>query len=160
MPLPAVGVTDQHSLLQMFLDGPKDKGCLFLECPNLAQGREFGADPAWPLPEKWAYLKGRRFGELLAAESIGTLGALAAQNLPLLRLSLTRTDEYAAGSMLALLELTTLFTGWLLGINPLDQPAVEYGKRLANARLGASGYERENGDLAGYFAQADERQVF
>jgi glucose-6-phosphate isomerase len=160
MPLPAVGVTDQHSLLQMFLGGPKDKGCLFLECPNLALGREFGADPADPLPEKWAYLKGRRFGELLAAESIGTLGAMAARDLPLLRLSVGRADEHAAGSMLALLELATLFTGWLLGIDPLDQPAVEYGKRLANARLGAPGYERENEALSRYFAQPDERQAF
>jgi glucose-6-phosphate isomerase len=58
------------------------------------------------------------------------------------------------------LELATLFTGWLLDINPLDQPAVEYGKRLANARLGAPGYDRENGALASYFAQPDERQAF
>jgi glucose-6-phosphate isomerase len=160
MPLPAVGVTDQHSLLQMFLDGPRDKGCLFLECPNLAAGREFGTDPVNPLPAKWAYLKGRHFGDLLAAESIGTLGAMAARNLPLLRLSVGRADEHAAGSMLALLELATLFTGWLLGINPLDQPAVEYGKRLANARLGASGYDEENAALTRYFAQTDERQAF
>ncbi|MDR1242520.1 MAG: glucose-6-phosphate isomerase [Deltaproteobacteria bacterium] len=160
MPLPAVGVTDQHSLLQMFLDGPKDKGCLFLECPDLPKGEKFGADSANPLPDKWAYLKGQHFGDLLTAEAIGTLGAMAARDIPLVRMGMGKTDERAAGSMIALLELATLFTGWQLDINPLDQPAVEYGKRLANARLGAPGYAEEKEALARYFAQPDEPQAF
>lgn len=150
MPLPAVGVTDQHSLLQMFLDGPKDKGCLFLECPNLPLGRKFGVGDSIPLPEKWSYLRGRHFGDLLAAEAVGTLGAMAAQQIPLVRLSMHQADEEAAGSLIALLELTTLFTGWLLEIDPLDQPAVEYGKRLANARLGAPGLDEESRALGAF----------
>ena len=160
MPIRAVGVTDQHSTLQMFLDGPKDKGCLFLESPGLPKGRKFGAGDAIPMPEKWSYLKGQHFGDLLAAEAVGTLGAMAAQNLPLTRLSMGRTDERAAGSLIALLELATLFTGWLLEIDPLDQPAVEYGKRLANARLGAPGYAAEEKALNDYFAAPDEIQKF
>ncbi|MDR2892787.1 MAG: glucose-6-phosphate isomerase [Deltaproteobacteria bacterium] len=160
MPLPAVGVTDQHSLLQMFLDGPKDKGCLFLESGGLPLGRAFGMDAVNPLPKQWAYLMGQRFGHLLAAEGVGTLGAMAAQQVPLVRLNMEKTDEAAAGSLIALLEMATVFTGWLLGIDPLDQPAVEYGKRLANARLGAPGYAEEQAALDKYFALPDEEQVF
>ena len=50
--------------------------------------------------------------------------------------------------------------GWLMGINPLDQPAVELGKRLANTRLGASGYPREAADLAEFLAVAQEPESF
>lgn len=150
MPLPAAGVTDQHSLLQMFLDGPRDKGCLFLEGLNLPRGPRFGQG----LPDQWKHLRGKSFGDVLDAETIGTLGAFAAGNIPLTRISLGAQDERSAGALMALLELTTFFTGSLLEINPLDQPAVEYGKRLANARLGASGYAREERDLKAYFASS------
>ena len=160
MPLAATGVTDQHSTLQMYLDGPADKGCLFLGSESLYKGGEFGRDALNPLPEKWSYLKGRRFGDLLAAEAVGTLGAMAAQNIPLVRLNMGETGERAAGSLMALMELTTLFTGWQLEIDPLDQPAVEYGKRLANARLGAKGYPEEERALKNYFDAPDEQQVF
>ena len=47
-----------------------------------------------------------------------------------------------------------------MGINPLDQPAVELGKRLANTRLGASGYPREAADLAEFLAVAQEPESF
>ena len=156
MPLPAVGVTDQHSLQQMFLDGPRDKGCLFLTCPGLPQGRPFPAD----LPDKWAFLKGRRFGELLDAEGLGTRMALAKQGTPLVELRMGSTGEAAAGRLMGLLELATLFTGWLMNINPLDQPAVELGKRLANARLGAPGYPAEEADLAAFLGRAEQSQEF
>jgi len=44
----------------------------------------------------------------------------------------------------------TILTGWLMDINPIDQPAVELGKRLANARLGAPGLDAESRDLAAF----------
>lgn len=156
MPLPATGVTDQHSLQQMFLDGPKDKGCLFLEGRNLPRGPQFSAST----PAKWDYLRGQHFGDVLAAETIGTLGAFAANDVPLVRLNMSAPTEHNAGRLMALLELATMFTGWLLDIDPLDQPAVEYGKRLANARLGAAGYEQEEKDLQAYFDAPDQTGEF
>ncbi len=156
MPLPAVGVTDQHSTQQMFLDGPRDKGCLFLTCPALAQGRSFGPD----LPDHWSWLRGRRFGELLQAEALGTRMALTQCATPLVELRMDSPGEASAGGLIALLELTTLFCGWLLDINPLDQPAVELGKRLANARLGAGGYSKESALLAEFLAARENLQSF
>jgi len=145
-PIPAVGVTDQHSVNQMFLDGPRNKACLFVE---RGQGP---AGPAFPegLPENFDYLRGKRFGELLPAEALGTRMALCANAVPLLRLGLGADDPRAAGKMMALLGAATLLTGWLMGINPVDQPAVELGKRLAKARLGAAGLEKEKADLAAF----------
>jgi glucose-6-phosphate isomerase len=156
MPVPAVGVTDQHSVNQMFLDGPRDKGCLFLYSSALDKGPVFGND----LPEVWSYLKGRPFGDLLEAEGLGTQMALAENNVPLVGISMGSTDETAAGTLMGLLELTTILTGWLLDINPIDQLAVELGKRLANARLGAAGYPVETAALEGFLARNGDMDVF
>ncbi len=146
MPLPSVGVTDQHSVNQMYLDGPRNKACLFLTCSNLEQGAQFPD----ALPDNFAFLKGRRFGELLQAEALGTRMALTRTGVPLVALDAPKAGLYDAGKLIMLLELTTLLTGWLLDINPLDQPAVELGKRLANARLGAQGYVEEKADLKAF----------
>ena len=143
MPIPAVGVTDQHSMLQMFLDGPKDKACLFLSAPNLPAGPRLQG----PLPEKWAYLQGQPFGNLLQAEATGTRMAMTEQQIPLVHLCMQNTDEESLGRLMGLLMAATILAGYMLDINPLDQPAVELGKRLANARLGATGYEQESASL-------------
>lgn len=156
MPVPATGVTDQHSVNQMFLDGQPDKGCLFITSKKQASGRTFGQD----LPEKWSWLRGKAFGSLLEAESVGTRMALCKSDVPLLHIEMEDTGPYSAGAMMMLLEEATVFTGWLMGINPLDQPAVELGKRLANARLGASGYVQEEADLAAFFNVPRQEQTF
>ncbi len=155
-PVPAIGVTDQHSVNQMFLDGQRDKGCIFLTNARPPQGRSFGQD----LPEKWAWLRGKPFGSLLEAEGLGTRMALCKNNVPLVHVEMGDIGPRAAGSLMLLLEAATVFTGWLMGIDPLDQPAVELGKRLANARLGAPGYAAEEADLAAYLATPPQRQGF
>lgn len=134
MPLPAVGVTDQHSTQQMFLDGPRDKACI---CVMSGQHAAAHGGKAFPqnLPEQWQLLKGKRFGNLLQAESLGTRMAMHSAAIPLVTLDMADLGPHAAGRFMMLLELMTLFTGWLLDINPLDQPAVELGKQLANAEL-------------------------
>ncbi len=144
MPLPATGVTDQHSLLQMFLDGPGNKACLFVSSSGLPEGRRFPAH----LDEDWSYLADKSLKDLLLAETLGSRMALAERGTPLLELRLAETDEYNAGKLIALLGLATVFTGWLMEINPLDQPAVELGKRLAKASLGSAGLNEEKEMLA------------
>lgn len=156
MPVPATGVTDQHSVNQMFLDGQRDKGCIFVTARGLEQGRHFGRD----LPDHWSWLRGKPFGALLEAEGLGTRMALCKSGVPLLHMEMGECTPRAAGSMMLLLEAATVFTGWLMGIDPLDQPAVELGKRLANTRLGASGYPREAADLAEFLAVAQEPESF
>ena len=152
MPLPATGVTDQHSLLQMFLDGPKDKGCFFITGSKLPCGPVF----CRPLPKEFAFLEHQHLGELLRAEALGTAMALESAGVPILRFEAEYANEYSAGEFMALCMLTTLFTGWRMGINPLDQPAVELGKRLAKARLGAEGLKKEKEALEHFFGKKDE----
>ncbi len=156
IPIPATGVTDQHSVNQMFLDGPRNKGCIFLTGEQPEAGRKFGDD----LPAQWAWLRGKAFGALLEAEALGTRMALCKNGVPLVGMHMGSIDEKAAGAMMMLLEGATIFTGWLMGINPVDQPAVELGKRLANSRLGADGYAAEARDLGAFLTTPQERQEF
>ena len=148
MPVPAVGVTDQHSVNQMFLDGPRNKGCLFLTCDGLDKGPAFGKD----VPAAWKWLADKHFGDLLQAEGLGTRMALCKSQVPLVNIAMHSTDEEGAGRLMGLCMSATILTGWLLDINPIDQPAVELGKRLANARLGAPGLEQEHQDLDAFLA--------
>ena len=156
MPLPAVGVTDQHSLQQMFLDGPRDKGCLFLTCPSLPVGHAMPAD----LPGEWTWLKGKRFGDLLQAEALGTSMAMTQSRTPLLQCAMERSDAHALGAVMTLLMTATVFTGWMLGIDPLDQPAVELGKQLANARLGKPGCEADAARLDAFLKSQTWEDTF
>ena len=149
MPLPAIGVTDQHSLQQMFLDGPKDKGCIQLYCPETDQTLRFPQN----IPDAWSWLRGKPFAELLQAETLGAAAALAHHDVPLTRLRVSHTDMYAAGEVMGLLMATTVLTGLIMDINPLDQPAVELGKRLACSRLGSSNYPEEAAMLAEFLAR-------
>ena len=88
MPLPAVGVTDQHSLQQMFLDGPADKGCIQLHCPNLNKGPRFPDG----VPDSWGWLRGKAFGDLLNAETLGSAAALVHNGVPLTRLEVAESS--------------------------------------------------------------------
>jgi glucose-6-phosphate isomerase len=122
----------------------------------LSRGRLFPDN----LPAQWNWLKGKRFGELLDAEALGTCMALTSSNTPLVRVHMADSSERAAGALMALLEAATLLTGWLMGINPIDQPAVELGKRLANARLGAPGYATEEEDLKRFLSVPSRKEAF
>ncbi|MCG8529160.1 MAG: glucose-6-phosphate isomerase [Desulfovibrionales bacterium] len=155
-PLPAKGVTDQHSTQQLYLGGPRDKGCMLLSCPTQPEGLTFADD----LPDKWEYLRGEKFGELLHAETLGSRMALGQTDTPLIELRVGETTEVEAGRLIAMLEIATVLTGWLLDINPLNQPHVELGKRLANARLGASGYDKESKELEHFLGREPNLQEF
>ncbi len=149
MPLPSVGVTDQHSTCQMFLEGPADKGCLVLSCAQ----HDDGLCLPKGLPSHLHFLEGQPLEALLAAERLGTSAALVQHNVPLMELSFTEINPYNAGALMQFCMLATLFTGWLLDINPLDQPAVELGKRLAYARLGSTAYPEEAALLERFLGQ-------
>jgi glucose-6-phosphate isomerase len=112
------------------------------------------------LPEKWDYLRGVKFGTMLQAETLGSRMALGQTDTPLVEIRVGETTEMEAGRLIALLEIATVLTGWLLEINPLNQPHVELGKRLANARLGATGYDEESKQLEHFLGREPDIQEF
>ncbi|HTJ23831.1 MAG TPA: glucose-6-phosphate isomerase [Gemmatimonadaceae bacterium] len=139
-PLGALGATDQHSKVQLFMEGPPDKTVAFIAV------REVPADVAIPRlhsdVKELGYLGGHHLGELLAIEQRATAGALARRGRPNMTIHVDRVDARHLGGLFMLLEIATIYAGELYGVNPLDQPGVELGKQFTYAMLGRADAEQ------------------
>ncbi len=138
-PVKAVGTTDQHSQLQLYMEGPGDKLITFVEVET--PKAEVDLPPLYPDEEDVAYLGGKTLGQLLLAEKRATEAALTERGRPNLTLSMPAVTAHTVGQLLYLLEVATVFAGGLLGVDPLDQPGVELGKRLTFGLMGRPGFE-------------------
>ena len=87
------------------------------------------------IPDAAAYMRGRTLGELLDAEAEATAGALTRAGRPSLTITLDACDAHNLGELLTMLMLATVYAGALYRVNPLDQPGVELGKKLAREAL-------------------------
>jgi glucose-6-phosphate isomerase len=137
-PVAALGATDQHSQVQLFMEGPADKTVTFLA---VADRGDDVVIPAGGGASDLAYLGGHTLGELLAVEQRATAGALARRGRPSMTIHLERVDPWHVGGLIMLLELATAYAGQLYGVNAFDQPGVELGKQFAYAMLGRPGAE-------------------
>jgi glucose-6-phosphate isomerase len=133
-PLPAVGATDQHSQVQLFMEGPPDKTVTFVAVDEIEGDLVIPRVHA-DVPEL-AYLGGHRLGELLVAEQQATAGALARRGRPNMTIHVQRVDAWHLGALFMLFEIATIYAGALYGVDPLDQPGVELGKQFTYAILG------------------------
>lgn len=133
-PLAARGAADQHSQLQLFIDGPRDKVVSFVRVAEHPAGVAIPEGGGGI--EDLECLAGRELGELLNIEQRATELALADQRRPTTVLEIARLDERSLGGLFYFLERQTLVMAGLLGIDPLGQPGVESGKRLAYAMAG------------------------
>ncbi len=139
-PLGALGATDQHSKVQLFMEGPGDKTVAFIAV------KEIGSDLTIPKlhseVKELGYLGGHRLGELLSIEQRATAGALARRGRPNMTIHVDRVDAHHLGALFMLLEIATIYAGELYGVNPLDQPGVELGKQFTYAMLGRADAEQ------------------
>ena len=133
-PIRAMGTVDQHSQLQLYLDGPPDKmfTVLILDCAG--QGDPVLA-PALGGDKDLAYLARRSLGDLLVAEARATAATLARNAKPTRVLEINRLDEQVMGALLMHFMLETIVAAQLLGVDAFDQPAVEQGKILTRTFL-------------------------
>ncbi|WP_027182701.1 hypothetical protein [Desulfovibrio inopinatus] len=155
-PLTANGVSAHHSHLQLYLEGPRDKGCIMLTCPNLPQGLYFPDNT----PSSHEYLKQKRLGELHQAESLCSAIALSEANVPLMELQMEGNDLRNAGRFFALMELTTLFLSWLIDIPATSKPAVRRLNQLVKAHLGQEGLADEKAAVETFLWEEKQRQEF
>lgn len=138
-PVAALGVTDQHSQVQLYIEGPNDKVFTFW-----AIGKQpwEGRIPKGRLRlDAFDYLAGRKLAELLDAERLSTAAALTEAGRPNCTLTLARLDEEHLGALFQLLEFQTAFIAELLDVNAFDQPGVEAGKRFTYGLMGRAGFE-------------------
>jgi glucose-6-phosphate isomerase len=132
-PARAVGVTDQHSQVQLYQDGPADKIYTFV---RWMEGREAGNVPRAGFAPDMSTLGGRPLRDLFEAEFEGTIGALWNAGRPIARIELGGRDEVHIGAFLHFWEWVTAIVGECAGIDPFDQPGVEEGKKITRALMG------------------------
>lgn len=126
-PLGALGPVDQHSQLQMFLDGPGDKFITLVTEDMAGLGPRINGD----LARRYGtdYLADRTIGDLVAAEAQATEDSLISNARPMRRIRLGKLDEESLGALMMNFMLETVLTARLMGVDPFSQPAVEEGKR-------------------------------
>ena len=138
-PLPALGATDQHSQVQLFMEGPENKTLTFVSVKE--RGVDLEISGQFPDVTGVAYLAGHSLAELIDVELRATAGALAKRGRPNLTIAIDSVDPWHLGGLIMLLELATAYAGQLYGVDAFDQPGVELGKQFAYAMLGRPGSE-------------------
>jgi glucose-6-phosphate isomerase len=139
-PIACLGPLDQHSQLQLFMDGPREHLITVLRLATAGTGPRL--DPALATAAGLAEMAGRTVGDLVAAQAHAVPAALNRAGRPVRTFDMDRLDAYTMGALMMHFMLETILAGRLLGVDPFDQPAVELGKRLARERLQGMGPDR------------------
>jgi len=132
-PIAALGATDQHSQLQLYMEGPEDKVVTFVEVEAFAANLRVPKPPI--ASESFRGLAGRSFQELIHAERRFTAEALASVDRPTGTIFLGRLDAEHLGALFQMFMQATAYLGELLNVDAYDQPGVEEGKRRFRAWL-------------------------
>ncbi len=156
-PIRAVGTVDQHSQLQLYLEGPKNKVVLFFAIENYPVDINL---PESFNDEEVKYLRGKSLGELINYERKATEISLTRAGVPNITITLSSINSFSIGMMIYLMEFVTMLTGRLLHINPFDQPAVEQIKTYTYALCGKNGYESIKDDLGLFFSRRSDIYIW
>ncbi len=150
-PVAALGTTDQHSQVQLYMEGPNDKVFTFWGVGTFP-------NPG-PIPKTktgmaaFDYLGGRTLAKLIHAERVSTEAALTANQRPNCTFLLDRVDAVHVGAFLQLMEFETAFMGEMLDVNAFDQEGVELGKKYTFGLMGRKGFEEFSAQFRSYEAR-------
>src|SRR5579864_8638909 len=150
-PVAALGTTDQHSQVQLYIEGPNDKVFTFWALEKF--GAPCRVPKGKPGLDSFDYLAGQSLEKLIQAERRSTAAALTKQGRPNCTFTLQKVDEEHLGAFLQLMEFETAFMGELLDINAFNQEGVELGKKFTFGLMGRSGYK----SFAEQFARYEQK---
>jgi glucose-6-phosphate isomerase len=156
-PLSAVGASDQHSLLQLFVEGPNDKIITFVRVEDHAARLEI--PEGYGDLESVGYLGGHTLGELLNLEQRATEIALAARGRMTTTLHVPAVNPFTVGQLMYLLEVMTVLMAGLYRVDPFDQTGIDEGKRLTYGMAGRRGYEEKRAEVDAWVQKRSPRFV-
>ena len=156
-PQASVGATDQHSQLQLYLDGPPDKVVVFIRVED--HGREIEIPNAYGDLEGVGYLSGKGLGALLNMEQRSTELALQKRGRMTLTLAVPQLNPFTLGQLFYLFEAATVFAAALHRVNSGDQPAAEEGRRLTFGLAGRKGWEDRAEEVQQWLASKANRDI-
>jgi glucose-6-phosphate isomerase len=134
-PIACLGPVDQHSQLQLFMDGPREHLITIVRAPTAGAGPRISTGLA--ATAGLDYLGGRTAGDLVAAQAEAVPAALLRAGRPVRAFDLAGLDERSVGALMMHLILETILAARLMGIDPFDQPAVELAKTITRERVAA-----------------------
>lgn len=144
-PVKALGVTDQHSQVQLYTEGPYDKIVVFIGVEKFKRTitipKIYGDIPSL------GFLGGITQNKLIQTEQMSTEYALLKSGKTNLTITLPEVNEFTLGELLYMFEVATGFAGELLNIDAFNQPGVEEGKNATYAMFGRPGYEEKKKEL-------------
>jgi len=128
-PIGLTGSVDQHSFLQLIIEGPKDKTVTFINIDDFEDDIKI---PNMSLKhiEKTDYINGNSFNKLINAQCDATMQSLIDSSVPTDKISISKVDEKNIGAIIMYFELLTSLVGSMLNVNTYDQPGVELGKQI------------------------------
>jgi glucose-6-phosphate isomerase len=138
-PVKALGATDQHSQVQLYMEGPFDKTFTFLSAQTPTQ--DVTIPKLYENIEALAYLGGHTLGDLLNFERLATRQALASNGRMNMSIELPAINAHTMGQLLMMLQIATVYAGYLYDVDPFDQPGVELGKVMTFGLMGRDGYD-------------------
>ncbi len=144
-PIKALGVTDQHSQVQLYTEGPFDKITVLMGVDRFKT--ELKIPKIYQDIPSLGFLGGITQNELLKVEQMATEYALLKSGKPSMTITVPEVNEFTLGQILYLFEVATAFAGELMNINAFDQPGVEEGKNATYAMFGRPGYEEKKKEL-------------
>lgn len=144
-PVPATGVTDQHSQLQLYIEGPNDKIFTFISIDDYKSG--ISIPDSFDHLEDISYLGNHKLEDLIKNEMTATRLSIAKNGRPAVDVSLPEINEYELGQLIMMYELQTAVSGRLYNINAFDQPGVEQGKLYTYGLMNRKGYEKYKNEV-------------
>jgi len=155
-PLFLKGTTDQHSVLQLLIEGPFDKFIIFM-APKKYR-KEIKVSEEIIRDERINYLQDREYSSLIKSEYFATKAALTKNGRPNVSIEFDKIDEFNIGRAIYMLEYGIIALGEMLNINPIDQPGVELGKKYTYGIMGRKGFEKERNEFK-KLEKGDQRYI-
>jgi len=144
-PVKALGVTDQHSQVQLYAEGPFDKIIVLLGVDEYRETitipKTYGDMPSL------GFLGGVTHNQLIKTEQDATEYALTKAGRMNMTITLPKVTPQTLGQLLYFFEVATAYAGELMNIDAFDQPGVEEGKNATYAMFGRPGYEEKKAEL-------------
>lgn len=144
-PVKALGVTDQHSQIQLYREGPFDK-VITLIAVDTFRAEVTISEGCENIPDV-NFLCNHTMNELINSERKATEYALTTANRPNCTITVPEINAFTIGELLYMFELETAYTGAMLNVDTFNQPGVEGGKNATYALFGRKGYEETKKEM-------------
>ena len=116
---------DNHSVMQLYLDGPKNNFFTFFHVKEKKSNQINNST----ILSSYGYLKNKNLGQIILSQKIATEKVFSDKNIPFRSFEIINRDEKTLGEMFCFFILETILLGKALNVNPYDQPSVELIKK-------------------------------